>query len=145
MKKQHRVSFSSKSKKKLELVHSDVYGLMDMETLRGNKYFFTFIDDPTRKVWIYLLRLKDQVFQCFLQFHVMVEIETGKKLKYFKSCNGGEYISRDFETYCTKKGIKHEKIVSTIPQHNEVAKRRNLAIIERVRCILKTAKLSKVF
>ena len=39
MKKQHRVSFSCRSKKKLELVHSDVYGPMDMETLRGSKYF----------------------------------------------------------------------------------------------------------
>ena len=63
--KQHKVSFSSRYKKKLEkleLVHFDVCGPMDVETLRGNKYFITFIDDATRKVWIYLLRSKDQVF-----------------------------------------------------------------------------------
>ena len=67
--KQHKVSFGSRSKKKLEkleLVDSNVCGPMDVETLGGNKYFVTFIDDATRKVWIYLLRSKDQVFQYFL-------------------------------------------------------------------------------
>ena len=62
--KQHKVSFNSRYKKlkKLELVHFDVCGPMDVETLGGNKHFITFIDDATRKVWIYLLRSKDQVF-----------------------------------------------------------------------------------
>ena len=69
VRKQHWVSFSSITKKKLEkleLVDSNVCGPMDVETLGGNKYFVTFIDDATRKVWIYLLRSKDQVFQYFL-------------------------------------------------------------------------------
>ena len=50
--KQHRVSFSNISKEKLEkleLVYSNVCGLMDVKTLRGNKYFVTFIDDATRR------------------------------------------------------------------------------------------------
>ena len=59
--KQHRVSFGRISKKleKLELVYSDVCGPMDVETLEENRYFITFIDDATRKVWIYLLKSKD--------------------------------------------------------------------------------------
>ena len=39
---------------------------MNVETIGGNKYFVTFIDDATRKLWIYLLKSKDQVFQYFL-------------------------------------------------------------------------------
>ena len=34
---------------KLELVHSIVYGPMDMETLGENRYFITFIDDILRR------------------------------------------------------------------------------------------------
>ena len=51
--KQHRVFFNSRSKKKLEklgLAYSDICGPMDVETLRRNRYFITFIDDATRKV-----------------------------------------------------------------------------------------------
>ena len=55
VRKQYMVSFSSKSKKKLEkleLVGFDVCGPMDMKALGGNKCFVIFIDSATRKVWI---------------------------------------------------------------------------------------------
>ena len=53
VRKQHRVSFNNRSRKKLEnleLVSSNVCALIDVETLRGNIYFVTFIDDATNKV-----------------------------------------------------------------------------------------------
>ena len=127
------------------MVHFDVYGPKDVETLGGNKYFVIFIDDATKKVWIYLVRSNDQVFQYFIQFHAMVRRETRRKLKCLRSDNESEYTSREFETYCTKNGIKHEKTIPGTPQHNGVAKRMDRTIIERVRCIPKIAKLSKAF
>ena len=48
--KQHKVSFNILSTRKsnvLVLVYSDAYGLIDVETLGGNKYFVTFIDDAS--------------------------------------------------------------------------------------------------
>ena len=50
--KHHRVSFHTSGKKKnnlLELVFSDVCGPIEVESLGGNKYFLTFIDDASRK------------------------------------------------------------------------------------------------
>ena len=66
-------------------------------------------------------------------------------MKCFRSDNGGEYTSREFEIYSTKNGIRHEKTVPDTPQHNGVVERMNRTIIERVRCMLKTEKLLKVF
>lgn len=146
--KQHRISFQKSSRRrnnKLELVHSDVCGPMEVESLGGNKYFLTFIDDFSRKTWIYLLRTKDQVFQHFKQFHAMVERETGMSLKCLRTDNGGEYISREFRDYCSDHGIRHEKTVPGTPQHNGVAERMNRTIVERVRSMLKMANLSKSF
>ena len=51
--KQHRVSFNIPSTRKpnvLDLVCSNECGSIDVETLGGNKYFVTFIDDASRKV-----------------------------------------------------------------------------------------------
>ena len=48
--KQHRVSFHIPSTRKpnvLDLVYSDVCGPIDVESLGGNKYFVTFIDDAS--------------------------------------------------------------------------------------------------
>ena len=63
--KQHRVSFqknSTRKLEKLELVYSDVCGPMEVDSLGGNKYFITFIDDASPKTWVYLLHTKGQVF-----------------------------------------------------------------------------------
>lgn len=106
--KQRRVSFKSRppSKKSdlLELVHSDVCGPIKPLTLGGAAYFVTFIDDHSRKLWVYFLKTKDQVLNVFKQFQVSVERQTGKKLKCIRSDNGGEYIG-PFDEYCRQQGI----------------------------------------
>lgn len=51
--KQYVVSFNSFTKRKLELlrlVHSNVCGPMEEESLGGNRYFITFINDISQKV-----------------------------------------------------------------------------------------------
>ena len=146
--KQHRVSFNIPSTRKpnvLDLVYSDVYGPIDVETLGGNKYFVTFIDDASQKVWFYVLKTKDQVFEHFKKFHAMVEREKGKLLKCLRSDNGGEYTSNEFKSYCSEKGIKHEKTILSTPQQNEVAERMNHTIIEKIKCMLRIANLPKSF
>ncbi|CAL5376159.1 unnamed protein product [Camellia sinensis] len=146
--KQHRVSFSSTSKRKTEvlnLVYSDVCGPIEVESLGGRKYFLTFIDDASRKLWVYFLKTKDEVFQHFQEFHAIVERETGKKLKCLRTDNGGEYTSNAFAAYCASRGIRHETTVHGTSQHNGVAERMNRTIMERVRCMLRMAKLPKSF
>uniref|UniRef100_A0A2N9GFS8 Integrase catalytic domain-containing protein n=1 Tax=Fagus sylvatica TaxID=28930 RepID=A0A2N9GFS8_FAGSY len=128
-----------------DLVYSDVCGPIEVESLGGNRYFVTFIDDASRKVWVYVLKTKDQVFQLFKKFHAMVEREKGKSLKCLRTDNGGEYTSNEFENYCSEYGIRHEKTVPGTPQHNGVAERINRTIVEKVRCMLRMAKLPKSF
>lgn len=46
----------------LGLIHSDIYRPMSTKSLSGVDYFITFIDDHSRKTWIYFLKSKDEVF-----------------------------------------------------------------------------------
>ena len=146
--KQRRASFSRKSTRKqvkLELVHSDVCGPIEVESLVGNRYFVTFIDDATRRTWVYMLKTKSQVFEVFQKFHAMVERETERKLKCLRTDNGGEYTSKEFKYYWSLHGIRHEKTVPGTPQHNGVAERMNRTIVEKVRCMLRMSDLPKTF
>ena len=43
-----------------------------------NKYFVTFIDDTSQKVWVYFLKTKVQVFEHFKKFHAMAKREKGR-------------------------------------------------------------------
>ena len=47
----------------LGLLHSDNCGLMSTRDLSGAKYFITFIDDHSKKTWIYFLKTNDKVFK----------------------------------------------------------------------------------
>ena len=54
--------------KPLELVHSDVFGLVEVSSLGGANFFVTFLDDCTRKLWIYMMANKFEVFSTCSKF-----------------------------------------------------------------------------
>ena len=67
----------------LEVVHSDVCGKLKNKSLSGAEYFLTFIDDKTHFTWVYTLKKKDEVFQKFTEWNVMVERESRHRLKLY--------------------------------------------------------------
>lgn len=146
--KQTRNSFKArteiKAKQPLELVHSDVCG-MGEPSLSGSLYFVTFVDDHTRYVWTYMLKRKSEVYSKFREWRAMVEKESGYALRTFRSDNGGEYISSEFEEYLKSQGIRHEYTIPKTPEQNGVAERMNRTLVEKVRCMLADSGLPKVF
>ncbi len=86
------------SSKPLEMIHSYVW-TTKTESIGGCKYYVSFIDDHTRKVWVYFMKHKGEVFQLFLNFKTMVEKEKGVNIKCMKSNGGGEYFSKEFNEY----------------------------------------------
>jgi len=86
----------TRSKGVLYLVHSDICGPMSTSSLRGYKYFITFIDDFSKKTWIYFLKTKDEAFSHFQEFKSIVENVIGRKMKVIQLENGGEYIGKEF-------------------------------------------------
>ncbi|GKG08062.1 retrovirus-related pol polyprotein from transposon TNT 1-94 [Tanacetum coccineum] len=91
---------------KLELVHSDVYGPTLVSSVGGSQFYVTFIDDYTRKVWVYFLKHKYDVFSAFKKWKAIVENETSLKIKCFGSDNRGEYSSKEFVDNCAEQGIR---------------------------------------
>lgn len=51
--------------KPLEYIHSDLWGLAQVDTIGCRKYFISLIDHYSRKVWVYLLKSKDEAFENF--------------------------------------------------------------------------------
>ena len=146
--KHNRTPFASSTTQTtevLELVHSDVCGKMQEKSLGGGEYFLTFTDDKSRYTWIYILKKKDQVFDCFLTWKALVEKQSKRKLKTLRTDNGGEYTSTKFEKYLREEGIRHETTVPKTPQQNGVAERLNRTLVESARSMLLDAKLPKRF
>ena len=61
-------SSDNKAKEILDIIHSDVCGPMTATSLSGYVYYVSFIDDFSRKTWIYFLKGKKEVFKKFKEF-----------------------------------------------------------------------------
>ena len=64
---------------------------MSSNSLSGYAYYVSFIDDYSRKAWIYFLKGKDEVFSKFKEFKVLVENHNKKKIKTLQSDNGDKF------------------------------------------------------
>ncbi|KAJ8868831.1 hypothetical protein PR048_030372 [Dryococelus australis] len=102
----------------LQLVHSDVCGPMSQESRSGGRYFLTFIDDHTRKVFVYIIRSKVEVFEKFREFKSQFENQTGKQIKILRTDKGSGYVNRDFKNFLRNQGIKHELTIPYSPEKN---------------------------
>ena len=141
----HKKSGRPRMSEPLALVHSDVCGPMPCMSMGGAKYFVTFIDDFSRKVWAYPIKLKSDVSAVFQRWLALVENQTGYRLKCLRTDNGGEYVSHAFEQFCDDRGIKRQLTAPYTPPQNGLAERMNRTIQERVRSMLSHAGLPQSF
>jgi hypothetical protein len=146
--KKNRVRFPSGATRAegiLQLVHSDVFGPVSGPSLGKYIYYVSFIDDFLRNTWIYFLRKKSEVFDKLKEFKALVENQTEKIIKVSRKNNGGEFRRNEFEELYKKCGIVRQKTTPSTPQKNGVAKRMNMTLMEKPRCVLSGARLRKEF
>nr|GEZ66420.1 retrovirus-related Pol polyprotein from transposon TNT 1-94 [Tanacetum cinerariifolium] len=106
----------------LELIHSDVCSPIKPVSRSGNRYILSFIDDFSRKGWVYLLKDKSEVFERFKLFKNKVENKTGNKIKALRQLTA-----------------------SFTAQQNGVAERKNRTVMNMVVTLLAAKNMPKEF
>ena len=109
---------------------------MTTTSLSGYVYYVSFIDEYSRKTWIYFLKGKDEAFERFKEIKALVENLSEKKIKTLRSDNRREFASNEFKYFCKEDGIKRELTIPYNPQHIGVAKRKNKTIMEVVKAMI---------
>jgi hypothetical protein len=126
----------------LQLVHSDLCGPLSSPSFSGYKYFLTFIDDFSRRTWVYFLKLKSEFFDKFLAYRALVEKQSGHQIQRLRTDNGGEYVNNNFTSYYTTHGIQMQHIVPYTPHQNGVVERKNRTLKEMANCMIQSKGLS---
>lgn len=91
------------------------------------------------------MKHKNESFEKFKDWKVLIENQVGKKIKRLRTDNGLEFCSNEFDRFCKDEGIARHHTVRHTPQQNGVAERMNKTLLERVRCVLSNAGLTKGF
>lgn len=144
--KSKKVSFSQgkhTTNQPLEYIHSDIWGPSKTETHGGGRYYMSIIDDYSRRVWTYVLKTKDEALIKFRDWLQVIENKSGRRVKRLRKDNGLEYLSNEFNQFCTSRGITRHRTAPNNPQQNGLAERMNRTLLERVRCMLLNSGLPK--
>jgi len=88
---------------------------------------------------------KEKNFKCFIQWKVLLEKCSDKKLKTLRRDNGVKYISSEFDDYLKSEEIHHERTIPKTPDQNGVAERMNKRVVEAGCSMLTDAKLPHSF
>ncbi|GJZ40642.1 ribonuclease H-like domain-containing protein [Tanacetum coccineum] len=104
-----------------ELVHLDLWGPYKVSSREGFRYFLTIVDDYSREVWTYLLKTKDEVFNCIVNFIKLIHNQLNAKIKTFRSDNGTEFVNKKMFSLLADLGIIHQTSCPHTPQQNGIA------------------------
>ncbi|GKE13625.1 retrovirus-related pol polyprotein from transposon TNT 1-94, partial [Tanacetum coccineum] len=117
--KSFKTKTTSSSKRRLQILHMDLYGLMRVESFNGKKYVLVIVDDYLRYTWTHFLRSNDETPEVLIDF---------LKLAYF-----------------AQEGIEHQTSTARTPEQNSFIKRRNHTLVEAARIMLSAAKVPLFF
>ncbi|KAH9803393.1 hypothetical protein KPL71_001741 [Citrus sinensis] len=92
--------------------------------------------DALMRVWVYVLKHKDQVFGKFREWKSLIENQTGLKVKKLRADNGLEFCNHEFDSYCADHGIARHRTVRLTPQQNGLAEKMNRTLMDKVKSML---------
>ena len=144
--KQTRSSYilsDNRSTVPLEIIHSDVWGPSGVSSLNGYRSFVTFIDCCTRTTWLYVLKHKSDVLECFMDFHKLIMTQYNACVKVLRTDNGTEYVNKEFDEYLSNFGIVHQTTCPNTSEQNGLAERKNRHLLEITRCIMMAMNVPK--
>ena len=127
------------------MVHADICGPIKPVSNSKKRYLISFIDDYSRKVWIYFLTEKSEAFTTFKNYKNLVEKEIGAFIFCLRTDRGGEFTSLEFNAFCKTNGISRQLTAAYTPQQNGVAERKNRTIMNMVRSMLSEKQVPKNF
>jgi hypothetical protein len=135
----------SRAKHPLDLLHIDLMGPMEVNSVGGRRYAIVVVDDYSRYAWVRFVAKKSDTFLVFKNLLNELETQLSRCLKTLRSDCGGEFLSKEFITFLEKRGIRHELSVPEAKPQNGVAERMNRTLMERARTMLRASSLPKSF
>ena len=104
--------------KVLELLHMDLMGPMQVESIGGKIYVFVVVDDFSRFTWVNFIIEKSDTFDVFKDLCKQLQREKDSSIVRIRSDHGTKFENTKFNEYCAGEGIKHEFSYPITPQRN---------------------------
>nr|GFA73517.1 hypothetical protein [Tanacetum cinerariifolium] len=139
IRKSFQTKTTSSSKIRLQLLHMDLCGPMQVESINGRKYVLVIVDDYSRYTWTHFLRSKDETPEVFIDFLRLVQRGLHAQVRIVQTDKGTKFLNKTHHAYFASEGINHQTSVARTPEQNGVVERRNRTLVEAARTMLSAA------
>ena len=126
---------------RLELVHCDLSGPIDLIAREGFRYSISFVDDYTGTIMVYFLKSKSDTVAATEKF--LADTAPYGRVKCIRTDNGTEFTGKSFKSLLLKNVIKHEFSAPYSPHQNGTVERSWRSLYDMARCMLLHADLPK--
>nr|GFB05244.1 retrovirus-related Pol polyprotein from transposon TNT 1-94 [Tanacetum cinerariifolium] len=110
------------SKSRLQLLHMDLCGPMQVESINGKKYVLVIIDDYSRYTWTRFLRSKDKTPEVLIDFFRLVQRGLHAQVRIVQTDKGTEFLNKTLHAFFAAEGIKHQTLVARTPNKTALSK-----------------------
>ncbi|KAJ9544134.1 hypothetical protein OSB04_023841 [Centaurea solstitialis] len=129
----------------LQLLHMDLFGPVNVQSIGGKKYTLVIVDEYSRYTWVFFLRAKSDAPEEIILFVRKMERLNNLTVRSIRSDHGTEFKNSTLESFFEQKGISQNFSSVRTPQQNGVGERRNRTLIEAARSMLSEANLATQF
>nr|GFA70193.1 putative ribonuclease H-like domain-containing protein [Tanacetum cinerariifolium] len=147
--KAKRKSFHAKttpsSKRRLQLLHMDLYGPIHVASINGKRYVLLIVDDYSRYTWTHFLRSKDETPKVLIDFLRLVQIGLQAQVRIVQTDKGTKILNQTLHAYFAAEGILHQTSVARTPEQNDVVERRNCTFVEAAQTMLSVTNVPLFF
>ena len=133
----------NKAANPLELIHADICGPLEVESLSKCRYILTIVDDCSSFFFVSTIKNKDDAAESLKFFIQHFERKLSKQVVSLRSDNGREFLSSALSLFLSYKGIEQQLTVPYNPEQNGVAERANRTLLESARAMLLHSGLPK--
>nr|GFB31797.1 retrovirus-related Pol polyprotein from transposon TNT 1-94 [Tanacetum cinerariifolium] len=127
--KAKRSPFKSKavpsSKGRINLLHMDLCGLMEVASINGKKYILVIIDDYSRYTWTLFLRFKDETPEVLKEFLTMIQRNLQAPVITVRTDRGTKFLNKTLNSFFKEEGTEHQTSTARTPEQNAVVERQN--------------------
>ncbi|GJR52548.1 retrovirus-related pol polyprotein from transposon TNT 1-94 [Tanacetum coccineum] len=110
--KEKRSTFKTKVvpslKGRLNLLHMDLCGPVQIESINGKKYILVVVDDYSRYTWTHFLRTKDETPEVLKDFLKMIQRNLQAQVITIRTDIGTKFLNKILHAYFKEEGLKHQ-------------------------------------
>nr|GEV60103.1 putative ribonuclease H-like domain-containing protein [Tanacetum cinerariifolium] len=100
---------------KLELLHIDLCGPMQVASINRKKYILVIVDDYSRFTWVYFLHTKDETPEIIKNFIAGVQLNYNAKVHKIQTDNDTEFKNATLKAHYEKLGIMKQFLIVRTP------------------------------